>query len=122
MAQNKRGGRREGAGRPAGRRNTATRTQKATLTELARAHTATALSVLVKVAKDGESESARVSAANAILDRAYGKPSQAVKHSGSVGTYDLSKMSDDELDKLESILGPLALAGGDTGGEGEAEG
>lgn len=43
------------------------------------------------------------------------------KHSGVIGTYDLSKLSDEELDRLESILGPLAVAGGDQGGEG-AEG
>ena len=42
------------------------------------------------------------------------------QHSGSIGTYDLTKLSDDELDRLESILGPLALAGGDQGGEGAA--
>lgn len=121
MAQSKRGGARKGAGRPVGRQSRATRTQKATLSELARAHTATALGVLVKVAKEGESESARVSAANAILDRGYGKPSQSVQHSGSVGTYDLTKLDDNELDRLEAILGPLALAGGDQSGEGEAE-
>lgn len=47
---------------------------------------------------------------------------QKHQHAGAIGTYDLSKMSDDELDRLEAILGPLAIAGGDTGGEGEAEG
>lgn len=52
----------------------------------------------------------------------FGKIVDKHKHSGSIGSYDLSKLSDDELDRLESILGPLALAGGDTGGEGEAEG
>lgn len=41
-------------------------------------------------------------------------------HTGAIGTYDLSKLSDDQLDHLESILGPLADAGGDPGGEGEA--
>ena len=40
------------------------------------------------------------------------------RHSGSIGTYDLSKLSDDELSRLEQILGPLAHAGGDPGGEG----
>ena len=35
------------------------------------------------------------------------------KHSGAIGTYDLTKLSDDQLDHLESILGPLAHAGGD---------
>ena len=43
------------------------------------------------------------------------------KHSGAIGTYDLSKLTDDELTRLEQILGPLAHAGGDPGGEG-AEG
>ena len=43
------------------------------------------------------------------------------KHSGAIGTYDLTKISDEQLDALESILGPLAHAGGDQGGEG-AEG
>lgn len=120
MAANKRGGPRQGAGRPKGRVSRATPSQKATLSELARAHTSVALQVLVDVAKKGESESARVAAANAILDRGYGKPRQAVEHSGSIGTYDLTKLDDDALDKLESILGPLAHDGGDTSGEGEA--
>lgn len=119
MASKSRGGRRAGAGRPTGARSRATKQAKATLSELARAHTAVALGVLVEVAEKGESESARVSAANALLDRAYGKPRQAVEHSGNIGTYDLSKLSDDELDRLENILGPLAIAGGDQGGEGE---
>ncbi|HEL4296699.1 TPA: terminase small subunit [Stenotrophomonas maltophilia] len=44
------------------------------------------------------------------------------KHSGAIGTYDLSKLSDHELDRLEQILGPLADAGGDPGGAGEEGG
>lgn len=44
------------------------------------------------------------------------------QHSGAVGTYDLTKLSDDELDRLESILGPLTDADGDQGGEGAAHG
>lgn len=42
-------------------------------------------------------------------------------HSGAIGTYDLTKLTDEQLDHLESILGPLAHDGGDPGGEGEAE-
>ncbi|MCD9096183.1 terminase small subunit [Luteimonas fraxinea] len=42
------------------------------------------------------------------------------KHSGAIGTYDLTKLTDDELARLESILGRLANDGGDPGGEGEA--
>lgn len=122
MAPSKRGGKRDGAGRPTGARSRATKAQKASLSELARKHTSTALGALVSIASGGESESARVAAANAILDRAYGKPTQAHEHKGAVGTYDLTKMSDEELDRLEAILGPLAVNGGHSSGEAEEEG
>ncbi|ENN86057.1 hypothetical protein RHSP_31908 [Rhizobium freirei PRF 81] len=121
MAKENRGGKRQGAGRPQGARSRATREHKATLSDLARVHTSVALQALVDIAKKGESESARVAAANSLLDRAYGKATQAHEHRGSIGTYDLSKMSDDELDRLETILGPLAISSGDQGGE-ETEG
>lgn len=114
----KRGGKRPGAGRRKGSVARATREQKGTLGELARQYTATAMATLAHVAAKGESESARVAASVAILDRGYGKPSQAVEHSGSIGTYDLSKLSDDQISSLEAILGPLADVGGDQGGEG----
>jgi len=38
------------------------------------------------------------------------------KHSGAIGSYDLTKVTDDDLDRLEAILGPLADTGGDPGG------
>ncbi|WP_367346460.1 terminase small subunit [Stenotrophomonas bentonitica] len=38
------------------------------------------------------------------------------QHSGAVGTYNLKDLSDNDLDRLEQILGPLADAGGDPGG------
>src|SRR5215213_3883695 len=41
--------------------------------ELARLHTETALATLVEICESGENESARVAAANAILDRGWGK-------------------------------------------------
>lgn len=44
------------------------------------------------------------------------------KHSGAIGTYDLKNLSDDDLDRLEQILGPLADAGGDPGGASEEGG
>lgn len=81
----KHGGKRPGAGRPAGARNRATVEQKRTLTEMAQDHTAIALAALVEVAKTG-SDAARVSAANALLDRGYGKPRQEVDHSSTDGT------------------------------------
>lgn len=45
-----------------------------------------ALQTLVDIATTGESEAARVAAANAILDRAYGKPKQSVEATGADGT------------------------------------
>ena len=51
--------------------------------ELARQHTAKAISTLVEIMQDeGAPKAARVAAASAILDRGYGKPPQAVEHSG----------------------------------------
>jgi hypothetical protein len=69
-----RGGAREGAGRPAGSPNRATVDMKARLSELARQHTSIALDTLVDVCENGQSESARIAAATAILDRGFGKP------------------------------------------------
>lgn len=76
--QSKHGGRRAGAGRPTGSTNRATTSQKATLGELARAHASEAIAALAEVATRGESESARVSAACALLDRAFGRPVAAI--------------------------------------------
>lgn len=46
--------------------------------DLARAQTALAIDVLVEICRHGETEAARIAAANAILDRAWGKPTVAV--------------------------------------------
>ena len=45
---------------------------------LARRHTAGALATLIEIARGGANESARVAAANALLDRAWGKPRPAL--------------------------------------------
>lgn len=70
----KHGGRRPGAGRPTGSSNKATRQLGVRLTDLAKSYSEIAFSTLVDVAVNGTSDSARVAAANAILDRGYGKP------------------------------------------------
>tara|TARA_R110000851_G_scaffold183340_1_gene332595 strand:- start:1639 stop:1941 length:303 start_codon:yes stop_codon:yes gene_type:complete len=66
------GGQRAGAGRKPG----ATSLAKRDLASMAKEHAEKALKVLAEIAALGQSESARVSAANALLDRAYGKPIQ----------------------------------------------
>ncbi|WP_437870877.1 DUF5681 domain-containing protein [Methylorubrum extorquens] len=113
------------SGNPAGRRK-----EHGDIRELARAKTGDALKALVQVATKGKSESARVSAATALLDRAYGKPPQSHEMSGPGGApiaiADLSRLSNEQLATLETVFGPLAGSGGDDegdpGGEGSAAG
>lgn len=80
-----RGGKREGAGRPRGAVNQTT----LQLRELAREHAGDMVAVLLNIAKAGESEAARVSAANALLDRGYGKPSTVLNGDGDGGPVEL---------------------------------
>jgi hypothetical protein len=76
-----RGGKREGAGRKRGVKNK--RTQE--IESAAQKYATDALEALHHVATKGESEGARVSAATALLDRGWGKPRQAVEHTGEGG-------------------------------------
>ena len=69
-----RGGKREGAGRKPGSRNKIT----LELQTAAKEHAPDALATLVRLAKEAESEAVQCTAAQAILDRAFGRPRQAV--------------------------------------------
>jgi hypothetical protein len=77
-----RGGKRPGAGRKPGSKSRATIEAKATLSELAKQYAPDALRVLSEIMRGSESDSARVAAANSLLDRGYGKPAQAMTLSG----------------------------------------
>ena len=70
------GGMREGSGRPAGAANKATSELKLNLSELAREYTNDALDTLIDVMQSSQSDSARIAAATAILDRGCGRPTQ----------------------------------------------
>jgi len=70
------GGMREGTGRPVGAVNKATSGLKLNVSELAREYTSDALDTLVDVMKSSQSDSARIAAATAILDRGYGRPTK----------------------------------------------
>jgi hypothetical protein len=61
-------------GRKAGTPNKATADIKAA----AQVYTEDALATLAQIMKAGESEAARVAAANSILDRGFGKPRQSM--------------------------------------------
>ena len=73
------GGKRPGAGRKRGSLNKVT----AEVRELAMQHAPAAMAELARLVKSAKSENTRVAAIREILDRAYGKPKQAV-----VGDYD----------------------------------
>lgn len=76
------GGARPGAGRKKGVPNKAT----APIREAARAYTQQALNTLAMVmVSDDQPAAARVAAANALLDRGYGKPSQPIDGDGEGG-------------------------------------
>ena len=84
----------------------------------ARSHTAAAFETLVEAMQSEKAPwAARISAAIAVLDRAWGRPSQAVEHAGAVAVeqtttsqLDISSLSDDELDALERALRATVLS------------
>ncbi|WP_062228968.1 hypothetical protein [Aureimonas frigidaquae] len=92
----------KGTGARRSRARTTYSVQTGPLAELARDHAQDALAALVEIAREGGSEAARISAANAILDRAYGKPSTATPdeaRSGEVQAAPLD-LSDAELQRI----------------------
>jgi hypothetical protein len=100
-----RGGKREGAGRPSGSRNRLTASQKRGLTDVARDYTDTAIRTLADIMCDQTATAAaRVSAANAILDRAHGRPVMAAPTPTDGPALDLAMLTDDELEGLIAML------------------
>ena len=78
----------------------------AEIRELAREQTEAAIQAFVDIMQRGKSESARVAAAQALLDRGWGKPTQALEHSGPGGAplqWDFSRLTDEELVQLKWI-------------------
>ena len=136
------GGKRQGAGRPKGSVNKMTAKERQKILDGGRSP----LEIMVQIARwhfgrwaiekrkspKERDEDRLMAKADAAVDAAskaapYVHPKfAAVQHSGPGGgpiqTVDLSKMSDDDLSRLEALLGPLANLGGDQSGEDEAEG
>lgn len=80
------GGKRRNAGRKPGSANKVTILIKGSLAETARAYTADMLGVLLGIALDDSvTPNARAIAAQAVLDRGHGKPTQAHEHTGKDG-------------------------------------
>ena len=75
--------------------------------DAARERTQEAIDVLAAIMKDPKAPAAaRISAAQAILDRGHGKPAQAIDVNEGP---DLSHVSDEDLKTLERILRPPGL-------------
>lgn len=105
-----RGGSRPGAGRPKGALNRATIENKANIEELARAHTDDALKALASIVVTGQSETARIAAATALLDRGYGKPRQTVEAmvDGSISSDTLQRAEE----RFDRLLAGLSISAG----------
>lgn len=128
------GGARPGAGRPKGSKNKV----PGHVRELARTYTDKAVEELASLAgaksgrgcRKAKSEAARVMAIKELLDRAWGKSTQAHQHSGAVAVVTITPekldgLTEDELATLEGalpILAKLGLVGGDQAAEAEAGG
>lgn len=98
------GGKRPGAGRKPG----AVSKAKRQLSEMAKGFAPAALKTLEEIAASGASDAARVSAAIAILDRAYGRPPQNLEVSGPDGgpiaTIDATRLSSEALRELSGAF------------------
>lgn len=90
--------------------------------EIAQLYSREAIESAVQIMRGPRTPAAvKLQAIEKILERAHGKPSQAHHHSGAVavGSYDLSKVPDDELERAYEILSraasaPRSLPGGDS--------
>ena len=124
-----RGGKRPGAGRRPGSSTKINAQQKRTLTEIARDHTEQAIGVLTSIMSDTDAPAAaRATAANSVLDRGWGRPTQDHRHGGPTGgaipTIDVTKlkgMTDQELETLERALVQIGIVDGDPSREGSEE-
>lgn len=83
--------------------------------EIAKAGSVKAISRAVELI-DHEDPNVALKAINTVLDRGYGKPAQSHELTGPGGgpiqSMDLTKATDDQLEALASLLGPLAAAAG----------
>lgn len=95
------GGKREGAGRKPGQTTAA----KRDLIEMAKEHGHSAVAVLAEIMNNkAEAVSARVSAAVALLDRGYGRPTQRTEGPGPNGEHLHKVSADAAFAEIASVL------------------
>jgi hypothetical protein len=106
------GGRRVGAGRKVGSIVAATPSERRAVADLAKNYTHDALKTLVAIMEDDEKPaSARVSAATAILDRAWGKPAQTADVTVNTESHDQVMLRLQDAIREADGLPPLTKAG-----------
>lgn len=126
VARKSQGGKRLGAGRKKGVPNKATIARQ----ERVAAGGETPLDYMLRVMRNPKASDARrdemAKAAAPYVHPKLASMQHTGRNGGPIQTVDLTKLSLDDLDKLESIFGPLAGssddAAADPGGEGKAEG
>ncbi len=101
------------SGNPGGRPK-----EVAEVRELARQYTEEAIQTLVTLMQSAKLERTRLAAASELLDRGYGRPPQAIDLGGPIQivNYDserLSKLSSEELKKLDELTRKLADSASD---------
>ena len=80
--------------------------------ELAQRYTAEAIQTLAHLMRSKSDDRVKVMAAQALLDRGWRRPAQALEHSGSIGVKpDLSVLTDEEIETLESLVARATHAG-----------
>jgi hypothetical protein len=71
----------------------------ADIQELAREHSPKAIARLAHIAENGQSEAAQIAASVALLDRAYGKPTQPLSGDDSMGPIRTAAMTQREIEE-----------------------
>lgn len=103
------------SGNPGGRAVRRTPDGK-TLPQLAREHTEEALQTLVEVMRDKKAPPvARVTAADKVLNRGWGMAPQTITLNDDTTPPDLSSMTDEQLEALETLRSIATLASGPAG-------
>jgi hypothetical protein len=62
---------------------------------------------------ESENETVRMNAADKLLDRGFGRPAQEQRHSGAIGSYDLTRLTDEQLHTVYDILRIASVGIGD---------
>ena len=72
-----------------------------------------ALEIISVLMRTCDSPAVKLAAAREMLDRAYGKPGQEVRPVGAYGSFDITKLTDEQLRLGQEIARAAAIGVGD---------